>query len=111
MADMTNDITSGTAINIEAGCGNEASSCIFDFSYVFDTQQPDYNLLSSMQASIRSSPISWTGQHVKGHQDDHAGALNYWIVLNIKMDQMTKAYWQHLANLLHDRLKPYGFIY
>jgi hypothetical protein len=56
--------------SIEVGCHNNSSLPIFDLSYVFDHHQPDHNLLSSMQARIHTSPISWIGQHIKGHQDD-----------------------------------------
>jgi hypothetical protein len=93
--------------SIEAGCNNDASLRIFNPSYVFDPYQPDHNLLSSMQARICNSPIAWIGRHVAGHQDDHEGPLDHWAVLNIKMDQIAKAYWQIIASSPDERPDPY----
>jgi hypothetical protein len=43
---------------IEVDCDNDAYLRIFNLSYVFDPQQPDYNFLQA--CCIQSSPIIWS---------------------------------------------------
>ena len=79
--------------SLEVGCDNTGALRIFDMHYVFDPVQSDFDLLSSLQLCIRTSPFSWTGRHVYGHQDDKNVVLDRWAHLNIRMDIMAKAYW------------------
>jgi hypothetical protein len=77
---------------IEGSCNNDTYLCIFNLSYDFDPQQPDYHFQYSLQACcIQLSPIIWIKHHVKGDQDETInGPLDYWAVLNIIMDQMAR---------------------
>jgi hypothetical protein len=80
---------------IEAGCDGESALRAFNLEYVFDPQQADFDLLSSIQNRIRESLVEWTPRHVLGHQDLHnPGDIDYWAALNIKMDFMAKEYWK-----------------
>ena len=57
-----------------------------------------HDLVSNIRFLIRTSPISWTFRHVRGHQDDHCtyGLLDRWGQLNVDMDTLSKAYWATL---------------
>jgi hypothetical protein len=89
------NITEGA---VEVGCDGESALQAFDLEYYFDPQQADFDILTSIQAQIRDSPISWKPRHILGHQDRHnPHDIDHWAVLNIKMDSMAKAYWQEIA--------------
>ena len=46
---------------------------------------------------IRTSKISWHGQHVKGHQDNNVSIalLSREARLNVAMDKLAKSFWRH----------------
>ena len=50
--------------------------------------------MSAAHHALLTSPVSWTYHHIKGHQDDDPNAtLDQWVLLNIQMDSLAKAYW------------------
>jgi exonuclease III len=59
-----------------------------------------YDLITAIRSLLRKSTITWTFEHIAGHQDDHIAYthLDRWGQLNVDMDQLAKAHWQALDN-------------
>jgi hypothetical protein len=92
------NITSGA---IESGCdGKVALEKASQFDEQVDTNGQHFDLISAIHTAIRNSPVTWTFRHVKGHQDEDLDAhLDRWALLNIQMDNLTKAYWSEQCTL------------
>ena len=58
---------------------------------------PHYDLLSFLDREIESSPLAWSCEHVRGHQDKHGFLLNRQEHLNVEMDNLAKSYWIHTS--------------
>ena len=63
-------------------------------------ERPDYDLLTDIRAKVLQLPISVHWKWIKGHQDGvHShGTLDEWAKANIYVDNVAKAYWNHLNN-------------
>ena len=58
----------------------------------------NFDLVSAVVAKARKLPISVTGVHIKGHQDDRANhQFTRLERLNVAMDKLAKAYWIHVV--------------
>jgi hypothetical protein len=79
------------------GCnGKSALNHIFNEAtgYDADINGADYDMISSIQMAIQQSPVCWSYQHVKGHQDDDGTRrLDWWARLNVEIDDLAKAFW------------------
>jgi hypothetical protein len=84
--------------SITCGCdGEDALRQSFSPYHTASTKGSQFDLLSAIQTAIKSSPITWKFQHVKGHQDKDADAtLDRWAILNIQMDSLAKMYWMEM---------------
>jgi len=78
---------------LELGLDGEAA-----LKAIFAPEQPSpaapaYDLLQAIRAKRATLPITITGRHIKGHQDDHTPRhlLDRWANLNIDMDEAAKA--------------------
>lgn len=62
--------------------------------------RPHHDMLSAIRHMLRNSPLSWSFQHVRGHQDDSLAyqLLNQWAQHNVDMDAAAKSYWTILRN-------------
>ena len=83
-------ITSGS---IEIGLDGEAA-----YQQVFADQDPQvdqkaYDMLLAIRRKFRARPLTITGRHIKGHQDNDIPRhkLDRWANLNIDMDTDAKA--------------------
>jgi hypothetical protein len=94
-------ITQGSIVS---GCdGEEALRKSFSPHDEASMKGSQFDLLSTICAAIKSSPITWTFRHVKGHQDEEADAiLDRWAILNIQMDSLAKMYWMEKSHQAHN---------
>ena len=87
-------LTKGT---ITLGCdGDQAGLQALDIhSRTTVCTQQSFDLLSGIQGKLKSSTITYTYRHVKGHQNDDKKLedLDYWALLNIEMDILAKDWW------------------
>jgi hypothetical protein len=83
-------ITQGT---ITVGCNNiSALELSFEIERPITTKHPDHDILYEIRAQLSKSPISWTAQHVQGHQNDQRTltVLSQLKTLNCEMDNLAK---------------------
>ena len=61
--------------------------------------QADFDMLHDIREKIRRLPITIHWKWIEGHQDDHAqySDLDEWAQANILVDNVAKAYWNHLC--------------
>jgi len=73
----------------------------FDLWYTPSPSTPHYDLIKAIQFALAQSPITWSWQHIRGHQDEtiEISALDQWACLNIEMDSQAKAWLNHLETL------------
>jgi len=55
-----------------------------------------FNIIQAIWAGIQKTKLHWTGEHIKGHQDQVALALCDKACWNDDMDYMAKQHWQHI---------------
>ncbi len=95
---ITNHLCNYYNINegsIEIGCdGLSALQSAFDHGLYLSSDMPDYDLIGAIYHLRKSSKISWSYRHVKGHQDDVISDLDAWAQQNVHMDAAAK---QHIA--------------
>jgi thiamine phosphate synthase YjbQ (UPF0047 family) len=78
---------------IEIGCnGQSALQTALEHEPFLSKDLPDYDLIGAIYSLRKSSRISWSFKHVKGHQDDHSTELDTWAQRNIQMDIGAKAH-------------------
>jgi hypothetical protein len=53
------------------------------FIYKLDIEDPCYDLLAAIHRLMKLSPLTWSFQNVKGHQDSLGQKLDHWAELNI----------------------------
>ena len=87
-----------TAGSIKIACDNKYALHVLDPDFIPHTNYKNFDLGSAIWSLMQETPISWIGEHVKGHQDQH---LSYYSLprlaqLNIEMDLLAKRYWHHL---------------
>ena len=60
-------------------------------------ERPDFDLITDIRTKLKKLPISVKWKWVEGHQDDDKSThLDEWAKANILVDNMAKAYWNHL---------------
>ena len=84
-------------------CDNKHALRVLKPGYIPDPKEPNFDLVTATWMILKELLIVVTGEHVKGHQDDHLMyfQLNRFGRLNVDMDKRAKQYWQEIA--LHDR--------
>ena len=87
-------ITTGS---IHVACDNKQALHIFDPEFLPDPQQANFNLTNALTRLLHTSSITWTCEHVCGHQDSKKQhkPLSPLECLNVKMDalaDLTRAY-------------------
>ena len=86
-------------------CDNEQALQIFDPEFLPDPQQANFDLANALFHLLRSSCITWTCKHVRGHQDSRKRhkPLSPLERLNVKMDalaEFTRLYYSQVDNPL-----------
>jgi hypothetical protein len=78
--------------------GKEAMTAVFS-EYHSNPDDSCYDLIQDIRSKITLLPITLTGRHVEGHQDDPSKKgykpfkkIDWWGQLNIKMDKMAKKF-------------------
>ncbi len=78
---------------IELGCdGLSALETAFDKGPFLQSDFPDYDLVGAIYHLRKTSAVTWTYRHVKGHQDNHSSDLDIWAQCNVQMDSQAKAH-------------------
>ena len=90
-------ITSGS---LTIACDNTAALKVFDPEFVPLPNAKNFDLLCAVYDAIQKSPLAWHPVHVKGHQDDNPmlRPLTRLEKLNVEMDHLAKAHWNHLLH-------------
>ncbi|MFN9981748.1 MAG: hypothetical protein ACK53Y_17615, partial [bacterium] len=83
---------------IEIGCdGLSALDSVFEKGDQLFHDVPSFDLVASILKLRRKSCLTWQYRHVKGHQDQGSGPLDFWALGNILMDSRAK---QHLSKAM-----------
>jgi len=53
-----------------------------------------FDLIQATRSAIRNTPIEWTWEHVRGHQDEGNETLTVTEQRNVEMDTAAKDHWQ-----------------
>jgi hypothetical protein len=66
-------------------------------------ERPDFDLITDIRAKLRKLPVKVSWKWVEGHQDDDkASLLDEWAKANILVDNIAKAFWNHLNRSGHE---------
>ena len=90
-------ITDGT---ITAKCDGEGTILIVQWLHaVTNNSRKHHDLIHSIKEALAVSPLTWTFEHIDGHQDDHMSysQLDRWAQLNVIVDAAAK---KKLTNIL-----------
>jgi hypothetical protein len=81
--------------HVEIGCdGLSALQTAFEQGTVLSTDIPDFDLVGAILHLRKTSQVTWTHRHIKGHQDNFSEVLDVWAQRNVQMDKKVK---QHLT--------------
>ena len=86
----THNITQGS---ITAKCDGEGTINILHQMYhITKNGRKHYDIIQALYSAIKVSPIQWTFEHLKGHQDNHISysQLDRWAQLNVQADILAK---------------------
>eukprot|EP00957_Ditylum_brightwellii_P022054 1663801-Ditylum_brightwellii.AAC.1 len=50
-----------------------------------------FSIISAIHQKVRTSPLEWYWQQIKGHQNNHMEPLNKQATINVEMDMLAKA--------------------
>jgi hypothetical protein len=93
------EITQGS---VHLACDNKSALKVFHPDFLPDPQSANFDLVNACWKKIQSSPLRWTCEHVKGHQDKHRHRLLTRLEqLNVLMDKTAKALWSHVVRNHH----------
>jgi hypothetical protein len=68
--------------------------------------RPNFDLITDIRAKVKSLPVSVKWKWVEGHQDDDQSShLDEWAKANILVDNIAKAFWNHL-NITLNSCRP-----
>ena len=89
------DISSGS---ITIGLDGDQALTQASGDWPLSPSQADFDMLHDIRAKIRRLPITMHWKWIEGHQDDHVAYadLDEWAQANILVDNVAKAYWNHL---------------
>ena len=100
----TYDIQHGSIL---IACDNKTALKAFEPWFLPDPNDDSFDLLTSLHASLKHSPLTWTTQHVHGHCDRAGQLLSHLETLNIRMDHLANDYRTHCNS--HPTNLPYTF--
>ncbi len=82
---------------VHVRCDNESSLRVFDPWFIPDPSDNSFDLINSIWYLLQESPLVWTGEHVKGHQDETGRTMDRFETLNCEMDALAKTYRNNLV--------------
>ena len=99
-------LTTGTVL---VACDNINTLRIFEPSFVPEPTQESFDLVCCLHHLIKSVSITFTPEHVRGHQADKKpkSRLTRLEALNDEMDNIAKAFWNHLLSTGHNMQAPH----
>ena len=77
---------------IQVICDNKTALTTFQSWFTPDPNHDSFDLISSLRASLATSPLTWSTQHVYGHRDKTGTHLTRFEALNVKMDHLANQY-------------------
>ena len=78
-------------------CDNISALKVFDPDFVPNPHGASFDLVSAVHNLLRQTPVQWSAQHVKGHQDTKGRILTRYETLNVEMDRRAKDFWHYLV--------------
>mgnify|MGYP003438791675 FL=1 len=99
------NITSGGVL---IACDNISSIRIFDQAFLPEPTEESFDLVCCLFHLIKTSPITLTAEHVRGHQigKKKSSQLTRLELLNDEMDNSAKAFWNFLLSSGHNMVAP-----
>jgi hypothetical protein len=97
------DSLSGT---IHIRCDNSSALRILDPWHVPDPTAPSFDLVSAIRHLIQASPLTFTTEHVYGHQDRYHAYLDRAATLNIEMDTLANTYRNNITTANAQLIAP-----
>jgi ribonuclease HI len=85
--------------SITLKCDGKGSIDVINYLHaVINNTRLHFDIIGSIKRAIDTSPIQWTFQHIKGHQDDAENFeyLDRWAQLNVMADQLAKNHRQQI---------------
>lgn len=84
---------------IHVACDNKQALHVFHPDFLPDPQKANFDLINAIWGMLKSSPLTWTCEHVYGHQDtkNRHKAVTRLERLNIQMDTLAKCVWTQYA--------------
>ena len=91
---------------VHIACDNEQALQVLHPDFLPDPQYANFDLVNSIFLLLKQSPLSWTYEHVYGHQDSRKlhRPLTRLKTLNVSMDHLAKSIWQYHASSPGDTL-------
>jgi hypothetical protein len=99
--------------SIHVRCDNQSSLRVFAPWFIPDPSDESFDLVNGIWQLLRESPLTFTAEHVKGHQDRHADiqSLERFERLNVAMDALATTYRLDVTALFPGRPAPQIPIY
>ena len=93
---LHHDITTGA---VHVACDNKTSLRVFDSWFVPNPSEESFDLVNALWHMLKESPITWSCEHVYGHQDTKSKEpLTHFEALNIEMDALANEYRENIMN-------------
>jgi hypothetical protein len=87
-------ITTGS---VHVRCDNKSALLVLEPWFVPEPSHDSFDIVNAIWHLLQESPISWTGEWVKAHQDDDGVLVTeQFAVLNCKMDNNGKKYRENI---------------
>ena len=82
---------------VHVACDNKQALTVFHPDFLPNPQYANFDLFQAIWSMVVQSPLTWTSEHVKGHQDSKKRhqPLTPLERLNVKMDRLAKSTWLH----------------
>ena len=84
--------------DILLACDNQQALKLFESDHIPDPADKNFDLSNAIWKLLQDSPLTWTAEHVYGHQDTRNTTqrpLTRLELMNIEMDKAAKAFWHH----------------
>jgi hypothetical protein len=82
--------------SIHIRCDNQSSLRVFGEGFVPNPCDDSFDIINAIWHMMKESPIRWTAEWIKGHQDDRGVVSDRFALLNCDMDALAKLYRQNL---------------
>jgi hypothetical protein len=83
------NITSGS---VHLRCDNRSSLRVFEPWFIPDPNSDSFDLINAIWQMLRTSPLKWTAEWVRGHQDKLGPVHDRFALLNCDMDELATQY-------------------